>query len=443
MEVELNGATGNAEGGNERLDGRRNGSYSNRRQGFEGTLQIPVIEPWPEPVDGSGLLDRMVETLRQFVILPKWAAETLALWVLHTYAFQLRDVTAYIGLESPAHRCGKTTLVTVLSELAHRAVVASNVSSPALFRVIEEMQPTLLIDEADTFLQGNEELRGILNSGNKSKTAYVLRVVNVAGQNGNGSGVSGPGTGLGRFSCWCPKLISRIGRLPVTLADRCILIQMQRKTGREKCERLRKLQPDELKRQCARFVEDHTEAIKMAEPQIPCELNDRAADIWELLLAVADLAGGRWASLAREAAVGLAGSAEENNPIGALLLDILVYFTVSESERVFSRTLVAELNTRCDPVWAELRKGKELTEMSLARVLRSYGVRPRTIWIGETSAKGYVKDDFNEVFRRYITKSQLEALRAEIARGEMEKNKSPEGKESEAPMETPNDSKAS
>src|SRR5205807_6503181 len=41
--------------------------------------------------------------------------------------------------------------------------------------VIEELQPTLLIDEADTFLQGNDELRGILNSGYSRKTAFVLR----------------------------------------------------------------------------------------------------------------------------------------------------------------------------------------------------------------------------------------------------------------------------
>jgi len=56
-------------------------------------------------------------------------------------------------------------------------VVSSNVSSSALFRVIEEMRPTLFIDEADTFLGGNEELRGILNSGYNKKTPYVSCVV--------------------------------------------------------------------------------------------------------------------------------------------------------------------------------------------------------------------------------------------------------------------------
>ena len=43
------------------------------------------------------------------------------------------------------------------------------------FRVIQETRPTLLIDEADTFLQGNDELRGILNAGYTRDTAFVVR----------------------------------------------------------------------------------------------------------------------------------------------------------------------------------------------------------------------------------------------------------------------------
>ena len=127
---------------------------------------------------GHELLDSIRSLLASFVVLPKWAAETLALWIVHTYGFELRDVTTYLGIESPDKGCGKTTLITVLAELANRAMVASNISPSAFFRVIEEMRPTLLIDEADTFLQGNDQLRGILNAGYKKKTAIVWRVDN-------------------------------------------------------------------------------------------------------------------------------------------------------------------------------------------------------------------------------------------------------------------------
>ena len=140
------------------------------------TVQSPVlrtrdITPWEFPIDGSLLLEGLARLITRHVVLPKWGAETLALWALHTYAFHLRHVSTYIGLESPEKRCGKTTLLSVLSQLVNRPVVAANISSSAFFRVIEEVRPTLLIDEADTFLQGNEELRGILNSGYTRQTA--------------------------------------------------------------------------------------------------------------------------------------------------------------------------------------------------------------------------------------------------------------------------------
>src|SRR3954449_3755829 len=77
--------------------------------GGGSVLAIEEVTPWPEPVEGAALLDELAGTLRRFIILPKWAAETLALWTLHTYAFRLRDVSTYIGIESPEKRCGKTT----------------------------------------------------------------------------------------------------------------------------------------------------------------------------------------------------------------------------------------------------------------------------------------------------------------------------------------------
>lgn len=132
----------------------------------------------PTPVDAKLLLETLTATIRRFVVLPKWAAETLALWVLHTYAFELRDVSTYLGIESPEKRCGKTTLLTLLGRLVNRPVAAVNISSSAFFRVIQDTRPTLLIDEADTFLQGNDELRGILNAGYTRETAYVMRVAN-------------------------------------------------------------------------------------------------------------------------------------------------------------------------------------------------------------------------------------------------------------------------
>ena len=377
------------------------------------TLGVEDVEPWPEPVEGKVLLDDLRGVLERFVVLPKWAGETLALWVVHTYAYQLRNVSTYLGIESPQKRCGKTTLLSVLSELVNRPVVAANISPPAFFRVIEETRPTLLIDEADTFLAGNDELRGILNSGYSRKTAYVVRVSSMRNSALHTPNSELEGSRLARFSCWCPKVMAAIGRLPETLADRCIVIRMQRKTAQEECERLKKLQASDLRRKCARFARDNEERIAGARPELPESLNDRAADIWEPLLVLADLAGGDWPRLARLAAEGLSTSAQESSPIAALLAELAVVFVEIDGNQVFSRTLVAVLNASPDRPWAELSQGKPVTELWLANQLRPYGIRPRTRRIGDERAKGYALEDFQETFRRYVPASIARALLAE------------------------------
>src|SRR5205823_1175651 len=141
-------------------------------------------------------------------------------WILHTYAFPLRNVSTYVGIESPQKQCGKTTLLTLLGQLVSRPEIAANISPPAFFRVIAESRPTLLIDEGDTFLKRHGELRGIMNAGYTRETAYVVRVApqerqsvraserESAGESqhaGSGNRPRSPGYGgtrLVRFSCF-------------------------------------------------------------------------------------------------------------------------------------------------------------------------------------------------------------------------------------------------
>ena len=97
----------------------------------------------------------------------RWAAAAtaLALWTLHAHAHAQFTVSPVLSLVSPEKRCGKTTTLYVLGALVPRPPPASNMTTAALFRAIDRYRPTLLIDEADTFLEQNEELRGVLNSG--------------------------------------------------------------------------------------------------------------------------------------------------------------------------------------------------------------------------------------------------------------------------------------
>ncbi len=176
-------------------------------------------EAWPESVDGASLLNEIAATLARFISAAEAVYRTLALWVLYSHSFNVFDVSPLLAIVSPEKRCGKTTLLTLLGEFVPRPLFTSNITASALFRIIEKYHPTLLIDEADTFLTGDETLRGILNSGHHRNGAYIIRT-------------AGEDYEPRQFTTWAPKAIAMIGNLPGTLDDRAIKIKMQRKASK-------------------------------------------------------------------------------------------------------------------------------------------------------------------------------------------------------------------
>jgi len=270
------------------------------------------------------------------------------------------------------------------------------------------LRPTLIIDEADTFLQGNEELRGILNAGYRRKTAYVVRVSHErsGGRNGSGGNTGRRGSRysprLARFSSWCPKIMASIGQLPETLAHRCIVIPMQRKGAGDSCERLRNMDLEQagiLRRCCARYVLDYAHEIAKHQPAIPSELNDRAADIWEPLFVLADMARGRWPQDAREAALALTTKAQEGGPTAELAADLLRCFEHRTPDRLLSRDLVQDLSGVGARPWREGLQASDLTPRWLSRCLSPHGVRPRNIRVGQEIGRGYCLEDVQQLLR--------------------------------------------
>ena len=183
---------------------------SSQGQGASLTLDDP--EPWPEEVDGGELLNELVQTLRKFVAMEDPAFTATALWILHAHAHDAAFISPLLAIMSPEKRCGKTTLLHLIGPMVPRPLTTSNITSAALFRAVEKYRPTLLVDEADSFLRDKEELRGVLNSGQSKATAFVIRTV-------------GDDHEPRRFSTWAPKVVALIGNLPDTLEDRSIVIQ--------------------------------------------------------------------------------------------------------------------------------------------------------------------------------------------------------------------------
>jgi putative DNA primase/helicase len=135
----------------------------------------PDPEPWESEVDGADLLDDLTNATREYLILRKGLAETVALWVVFTHCHNAFEVSPVLAITSPTPECGKTSLLTLLGELAPRPLPAANITGPAFFRAVDAWTPTVLIDEADTFLRDRDELRGILNSGHNRRNAWIVR----------------------------------------------------------------------------------------------------------------------------------------------------------------------------------------------------------------------------------------------------------------------------
>lgn len=363
-------------------------------------VQFEDPEPWPDPVDGAALLDALATTFERYLALPDHASAALALWVLHAYTFAAWFTSPFLVITSPVKRCGKTQLLIVLGALVPRRLFASNVTPAVLFRTIEKYSPTLLIDEADTFVRENDELRGVLNSGHTRTTAVAIRTV-------------GDDHEPRAFSTWCPKAIALIGKLPDTLADRAIEVAMRRRIAGERIERLRQdrieAECQQVRRQAVRWAADHLTELQDANPIAPVELHDRAADCWRPLLALADRAGARWPAVAREAAQALSGVTDDDDQPAAVLLLGDVQTIFATRHELSSADLVKALQALESRPWATWGKdNKGLTSHALARLLKVFRVHPVKIRFGDDTANGYTRRMFEDAWTRYTPPSQLE-----------------------------------
>ncbi len=313
----------------------------------------------------------------------------MALWVVFSYCFDEGDVAPILLLNSPVKRCGKTTTLSVLNRLCYRPQPTSNVTAAALFRIVEAYTPTLLIDEADSFMTVKEELRGIINSGHTRHSARVFRLV-------------GDDHEPRAFSTWCPKVVAGIGRMPETIEDRAIIITLQRKQVNDVVDRLRARDGfPETRRRIVRWRRDHLQALKAVRLDPPPFLNDRAADNWEPLLTIAKLCGGDWLERALDAARPKEIATRSDGPSVELLHDIRTAF--GENDRLPTSELLSKLISDPEKPWRSFHEGQPLNPRQLARLLDGFAISSQTIRISSGTPKGYKKSQFADAWQRYLS----------------------------------------
>jgi len=358
----------------------------------------------------SGLVTALEEThlfLQRYVAWPHpAAADAVVLWVAHTYALDAFDSTPRLVLRSAEKQSGKTRAQEVIECLVKDPLPSANASVPAIYRSLVDRQPTILLDEYDTYFGSKiarehaEDLRGLLNAGHR-RGKPVLRCV-------------GPNSQVQEFPCFAPVCLAGIRGLPDTIEDRSVIIDMRRRRHDETVEPFRAVAGWNL----AGPIREHFEAWAVFYagrwPPVgddgslfPAGVTDRAADVWEPLLTIGAWAGEEWSHRARQAATHFVSNqrvSDESDGI-RLLRDIRSVWSHGE-DVLYTRDLISRLCGLEEAGWAERwqNNGQTISGASsqLARELSHYGITSRTVRMGEKTAKGYRRESFADAWERYV-----------------------------------------
>jgi hypothetical protein len=213
-----------------------------------------------------------------------------------------------------------------------------------------------------------------------------------------------------------------LGNLPDTILTRSVVIRMRRRAPTERVEpyrrRIHACAGYDLRDRLAAWAKQFS--LDGNYPEMPDGVEDRPADVWEPLIAIADLADERWSKRARVAAVSLVSLSRETPPsVGVrLLADLREIF--GESTQLPTETILQRLCVMDEAPWSDLR-GKPLDPRRLAYYLRPYGVKSKTIRDGESTPKGYKLEDLSDAWERYLPLSEKSATTATTATNEMQK----------------------
>ncbi|MGD7708062.1 DUF3631 domain-containing protein [Microlunatus sp. Y2014] len=355
--------------------------------------------------DGAQLLALVRGAVTRYVVLPDADAEVaVTLWIAATHAVPAWTHAARLVIRAPEKRCGKSRLLDLVEAMSHKPLMTANASSPAIYRSIGQFPndpPTILLDEGDTVFgpkagSDHEDLRGLLNAGHQRGRPAIR--------------YDAATRRVERIDTFAMAALAGIGAMPDTIEDRAVVIRMRRRAPGETVApfRARRDGPalDQLRARLYQWVRAQLVPLELATPRMPIE--DRAADTWEPLIAIADLAGGGWPALARQAAVVLTDAGEVNaqqTTRTRLLGDCRTAFR--NAQALPSVELLRRLKDDPEAPWATYGH-VGLTPVRLAELLRDFDVQPDTIRFPKPGyeavdgqRKGYYRNAFTDAWQRY------------------------------------------
>ncbi|MBK3645939.1 DUF3631 domain-containing protein [Streptomyces sp. MBT33] len=330
----------------------------------------------------------------------------MTLWDAHAHLIECFETTPRIAFLSPEPGSGKSRALEIVELLTPRPVSTVSASANALYRLVDSANglPTVLFDEVDTIFGpkagADEALRGFLNAGYR-RTTGALRCV------GEGSNQNAQ-----IFNSYCAVAMAGLGSLPDTVLTRSVIVRMRKRAPNEKVEpyrqRIHEKQGHALRDRLAKWADSIRAQVSDAWPEMPEGVTDRPADVWEPLLAIADAAGGTWATRARAACLELVNAAHDNDEasLGVRLLTDLRDKVFCGEERMPTAAILECLLAMDDAPWGDL-EDKPINSRTLARLLGQYvtpankPIKPRGIRTPSGFPKGYYAEDLTDAWTRY------------------------------------------
>lgn len=367
----------------------------------------------PERVNPLGLIIHLLQEYLEFREPHEYVA--VALWAFHTHVFNEFMVTPRLAVRSPVAGCGKTVLFDILAKLVAKPAKFDSVTAAAIYYLIDETHPTLLIDEADNLalgLQANGKIRAVFNSGHRKGGTVAIR----------------DRRETRKFLVFAPLALAlpdAMMGLPRTLNSRCITLTMQRSDGKRELQRFDVNHPDPALdaayRQILLWRRD-LEPLAPA-PEMPPTIRNRLADNWRPLISIADSLG--WGVQARDAMLKFAADFQDADARITLLTAIRTVFDFSRRDRISSTVLLDELHVLDDADWKEFlgvrgeQQPHRLRDSELASMLREFKIRPHTIWpLNRTaeskSFKGYRRSQFEAIWHRYCADDDTPAHASKV-----------------------------
>jgi hypothetical protein len=348
-------------------------------------------------------LDLVESYLRRFVAYPsEHALIAHTLWIAHTHLMDCWETTPRLAFMSAEKASGKTRALEVTALLVPEPILSISASPAVIVRLISNGKPTILFDEIDGIFgtvkaqEANADLRSVLNGGYRRGAKFHRCVMH------------GKKVETEELDAFASVAVAGLRELPDTLASRSIMVRMKRRAPDESVESFRYRyhahEAKPLREALAEWCVEHEAQLTGAEPKLPQGIEDRDADCWEPLLAIADTAGDDWPKRARDAAVALNSRvADETLTTGVELLSH-IREAYGDEDKLATDTLIDRLCNRDESPWKDIY-GRPLNDRGLAKRLKPYGIRSKTVRALGKTAKGYDAADFADAWKRYLPPS--------------------------------------